>query len=98
MKKLRFKNDIVYAKLEKYRDGSPAITMYTDDGEPYMVATTYLPGVQLKDDEIAIKDWSENRGILDVLIKAGVVSKPIRVEKSGFVDVPIVKLNRAKLI
>lgn len=98
MKKLRFKDDIVYAKLEKYRDNSPAISLYTDDGEPYMIATVKLPDVVLKSDEVAIKDWSENRGILDVLIKAGVVSKPVRFEKTGFVTVPIVKLNRAKLI
>ena len=41
---------------------------------------------------VAIKNWSENEGILNILIREGVVSTPSHFIKSGFVDIPVCKL------
>jgi len=60
--------------------------------EPIAVATVNLPNIPMKDNEIAIKDYSENETMLDVLISAGVVSKPIREVQTGYVTIPICEL------
>ena len=50
------------------------------------------PSEVLKNGHVAIKNWSENEGILNVLIREGVVSTPSHFIKSGFVDIPVCKL------
>ena len=62
------------------------------DGSPVAVATINLPDQPLKDNEIFIKDYSENSGMLDSLMAAGIVSAPIEMVKSGFVEIPKCKL------
>jgi hypothetical protein len=42
--------------------------------------------------EMAIKDYSENAGLLQVLIDAGVVSEPVGYVRSGFVEIPVCDL------
>lgn len=62
-----------------------------EDNEPFMTASVSVEA-ELEADEVAIKNYSENEGILDELIKNGVVSKPHKVINSGFVTIPICKL------
>lgn len=59
------------------------------DGEPVAAATVNLPGARLATDEVAIKNYAENEGLLEVLLSAGVVSPPDRFESSGFVTIPV---------
>lgn len=81
----------LFIKKGFYRDGSVSIQLFdSEDGSPYATATTHLSG-QLEKGEIAIKDWSENEGILDFLIENNIVTKPHRFINSGFVSVPICK-------
>lgn len=44
--------------------------------EPWAMPTVKVPG--LAPGEYAIKDWSENSGILPALISLKIVSKPVR--------------------
>jgi hypothetical protein len=60
--------------------------------EPVAMATVNLPNEKMEPDEVAIKDYSENEGMLECLMKAGIISKPLRIVQSGFVSVPICKL------
>jgi hypothetical protein len=77
----------------QYRNGQRAIEMIDEaDGAPYAVATVALVEEQLSADEVAIKNWSENEGVLESLIENEIVSAPIRYVSSGFVQVPICKL------
>jgi hypothetical protein len=77
----------------QYRNGQRAIEMIDEaDGAPYAVATVALVNEQLSADEVAIKNWSENDGVLESLIENEIVSAPIRYVSSGFVQVPICKL------
>jgi hypothetical protein len=77
----------------KYRNGQRAIEMIDEaDGAPYAVASVALVDEFLSDDEVAIKNWSENAGVLESLIENEIVSAPIRYAYSGFVQVPICKL------
>jgi hypothetical protein len=55
-------------------------------------ATTNLPGADLADGEVFIKDWSDNGGMLAALVAAKVVEPTGRTVKSGFVRVPACRL------
>jgi hypothetical protein len=55
------------------------------DGEPVAIATVNLPELALAADEVVIKDYSENEGMLATLLAAGVVSPPLREVQSGYV-------------
>lgn len=82
------------AKLElqfdQYINGQIAIQAF-QDGERYMTITCALDCCLLTG-EVAIKNYSENEGILDDLIKEGIVAKPHRKIRSGFVEIPICRL------
>ena len=74
----------------KYFNGRMAIQLIDfDDGSPIATASVNLPDVHMETDEIAIKDYNENKGVLDALVEAGIVSKPLRYESSGYVTIPI---------
>ena len=69
------------------------ISLETEDGEPWCDATKNAPG--LDHDEIAIKDYSENAGILQALYDAGYIEKPHRQEQSGFTQLEITRMTPA---
>ena len=57
----------------------------SDDDEVYAHATSDLPWVKLNDDEVMIKDWSENKGIVAPLQEAKVIGEKLREDNmSGF--------------
>jgi len=83
---------LVFIRGEKYPDGSPKIQLYdSSDGTPYAIATTKIQGV-LQEGEVAVKDWSENEGMLNFLVENRFVEKPHRFVEQGYVKIPICKL------
>lgn len=66
-------------------------------GEPIAVATVNLPDIQLKENEIIIKNYSENSGMLDVLKKSGFITDTKREITSGFVTVQVVEKTQKLL-
>lgn len=60
-------------RFGRYVDGSIAIQCYTTKGEP-----TFKPTVCVDEPApegyVWLKGWSENEGVIDALVKAGVVS------------------------
>ncbi len=81
------------ASFAKYGNGQTAIKLIdTEDGMPYATATVCVEDNLLKEDEVAIKDYSENAGILDSLIEANIIDHPHAFIQSGFVKIPICKL------
>lgn len=77
----------------QYGNGRTALELIdSTDGEPVMVATVNVPDIPLEENEVIIKDYSENEGVLDCLIKEGIVSKPKRHISTGFVLCPVVDL------
>ena len=62
------------------------------DGEPVVTATVNIPEIPLKDDEVLIKDYSENEGMLELLIREGIVEKLNQIVFSGYVEIPKCKL------
>lgn len=62
------------------------------DGEPIAKATVNIAEIDVNDDEVVIKDYSENEGMLDALVSAGVIGKPVRWVNSGHAICPVCKL------
>jgi hypothetical protein len=51
-----------------------SIQLYEQEtGEPFMTASVNMPDEYLTEDMVCIKNYSENEGILDVLINAQIV-------------------------
>jgi hypothetical protein len=77
----------------KYSNGRVAIGLViSSTGEPMTVASINFPFVEMANDEVAIKNYSENEGILDLLIAANIISTPVRFTQSGFIQSPICKI------
>ena len=64
----------------------------SDDGESLAVATINIPEEYLAKDEVIIKDYSDNEGMLDTLMNAGIISGPKRYTNSVYMKAPICKL------
>ncbi len=83
----------VYLSFGAYRNGRTAIELLdANDGFPVMVATVNLDNAPLTGDEIIIKDYSENEGVLDFLVQNKITSRPKRWISSGWVTCPVVDL------
>jgi hypothetical protein len=79
-------------QVEKYQSGYKAIRLVDqEDGQSVVIATVNLD--ELDSDEIAIKDYSENEGVYDALLDAGVIFPKHRELSTGFVTVPVCKLT-----
>lgn len=82
------------AQIGKYPNGQTRIQLYdVIDGMPYATATAPVEDGILKEGEVAIKDWSENAGILDSLIDGNIIEEPHAYIQSSYVKVPICKLK-----
>lgn len=80
---------LVEIKISNYQNGQKRIDFIdSEDGFPVLVATVAIKE-ELNPSEIAIKNYSENEGVLDFLIKEGIVSPPLRYFNSGYVNIPI---------
>ena len=62
-----------------------------EDGTPYSTVTVNLPGEKMEVNEIAVKDHSENEGMLKFLQDNKLASPVKRYTKSGYVEIPIVE-------
>jgi hypothetical protein len=88
------KSTVVRVELGKYANGRTRINLIDDlDNEPYATATTNLPEVLLLDNEVFIKDYSENEGVLEFLTTNNIVIATDKWATSGFVDVQVCTLN-----
>jgi len=87
----------VTVNIRKYNNGRPAIELLEIDPDygytPYMTASVNIPNVLLQDNEVLIKDYSENEGITNFLAKHNIVTPTNNWVKSGYVDVQVCVLN-----
>ena len=91
---IKFKDWNCIVTLTKYRDGNKALVLTDiEDGLPIANASVNLPDHNIPKGYIAIKNYSENEGILSTLVKAGIVDFPTSYVKNGFVEIPVCKLN-----
>jgi hypothetical protein len=93
MKPVRFLGSDCVIEKRRYANGRPALVLNeAGSGELFAVATVNLPDVPAAPNQVFIKDYSENEGILAVVEAAGVVkSMNVRISTS-FASLPICEL------
>ena len=71
--------------MEQYAQGRGLSLRLVDaeDGSSIARATSQLPGMTLPSDEVLIKNYSENAGVLDALTMAGLLTVTGRTVRSG---------------
>jgi hypothetical protein len=63
------------------------------DGTPYAIATANIPALENLEGYVAVKDYSENEGMLSFLVENGIVEPPVTFVKENYVSFPICKLK-----
>lgn len=95
MIKVKFLDYDCVVRFSNYASNNrTAIQLFVEEtGEPMCTASVNLVDEPITEDEIAIKDYSENSGIARVLSRAGIIAhEPLRYVNSGHVTIPIYKL------
>lgn len=81
----------------EYSNGRLYIGAYNSEEGPMFDATINLPKHNIASDEAFIKNYSENEGVLEFLMENDIVLKVVYYVPSGFVMVPLCKLNMEKI-
>ena len=92
MTQVRFRDTDCTVQKRQYGNGRVALILVDEEG-PVATATVNLPGVKLEPNQVLVKDWSENAGLLAALVAAGVVQPTGETVRSGFVEVPVCELQ-----
>lgn len=78
----------------KYAQGNIALSIESLDLEPMMTASINLPDYTFGPGQVAVKNWSENEGIEEALVKAEVLwPNRLGVRATGFVFAHIYLLH-----
>ena len=90
-KVVKFLGEELTPVMNRYVNGQNAIQLVDSDGMPFMTASVAFD-VNIADDEVLIKNYSENEGILEALIDANIIEKPYAAIETGFVKLHIAAL------
>ena len=74
MKTVTFNGAECSLEFLQYTNGNPALQLW-HEGMPYAMATVNDPDVELEPAQVLIKDYSENFGMVDALVAAGIVTR-----------------------
>lgn len=77
--------------FRRYQTGNIAMALYTETNEPWSNATTNVDGLGVT--EVAVKDYAENHGLYEDLLKAGIINPAHRTIESGYVKIPVCSLT-----
>jgi hypothetical protein len=93
MKTVKINKRECLVEKSRYSNGHAALKLtLANSGEDYMLVSAYMPVFDLGQNEVVVKDYSENKGILAVLESAGILRPTGHIIQSGFVDLPICEL------
>ncbi|MDD5065006.1 MAG: hypothetical protein PHQ35_09665 [Phycisphaerae bacterium] len=91
---VKFKNWLCNTNVAHYSNKRTAIVLTdSEDGSPIATATVNIPEEKIEPDEIIVKDYSENEGMLKALTDVGIVIKVVRMVSTGYVECPVCKVN-----
>ena len=79
-----------------YGNGNRALRVESLTEGPICICSVN-PGVPVPDDCIAIKDYSENAGMVHTLKQMGIIDRKVDEIPSGFVTIPVYTLTPAGL-
>jgi hypothetical protein len=91
-KKVTLFGEELIMELHHFNNGRIALLLVDDYGEPYTKININIPEMPLDDDEIVVKNYGENKGILEQLIAQGIVTDTGKRVQTGYVKSPVCKL------
>ena len=94
--KTKYCNEEVELLFGHYGNGSTAIQAMSLQGEPIFRATVALDEIPVKG-FVFLKGWSENEGVPEALVKAGIVELTGRKIKAGYCEAQEAKLLLSEL-
>ena len=84
---------IVETRLATYANGGRALQLYCPDGEPWATVSVKT-SIDVPPDAIAVKTWSENEGLLALLLDAEILVGPLLFEiPCGYAAATVYALN-----
>ncbi len=90
---MKFNNFEVKISFGRYPNNRPYIILLDKkERNKILNCTVNLPHDEIADDEVAVKNYSENAGMLSFLYENQIISKPVRFIESGYVVIPICKI------
>lgn len=94
LRNLKYKNYDCVLRSSRYNyGGGIALQLFdANDGELISVCTVNLPEEELGENEVFIKDYSENEGMVNFLVNEGIIELTGETVQSGFVSVPKARL------
>lgn len=88
-----FAGTVCALRWGRYSNGRLALQLReADTGAPVATASVHVPEAALAADELVIKNYSENAGILGALVEAGVVAPTGRSVRVGMVMAPVARV------
>lgn len=84
-----------YANLvfKRYETGQIAMLLIAEDGTQLAHITRHVPGQDIRYKQVVIKDYSENKGLLQTLIDNRIVSLPRKTIRVGFTELHVCDLE-----
>lgn len=92
-KVVKFLGEELTPVMNRYANGQNAIQLVDSDGMPFMTASV-AHDINIADDEVIIKNYSENEGILEALIEADIIEKPFAEIPVNFVTLYVAALRK----
>ena len=86
-----FLGNRLYLKKARYQNNNTALVAADEDGVPFITVSVNVS--PLPPDRAAIKNYSENEGVFEALIAAGLVTDTGETIRSGFVTCPVARFN-----
>lgn len=77
----------------RYSNNRIGLQLFTDYGEPFAKITVNLPDQPAPNDDLFIKDYSENELVVAKMVEMGWLVRTGERVQSGFVSVPIMRLG-----
>lgn len=78
----------------KHPNGQTRIDLIdVEDGCPFATATVSVEGSFFEEDEVFVKNYSENVGVLTFLVTNNIVHPPHRQISGGYVNIPVCRLK-----
>ena len=89
---VKFLGEVLTPVIGRYANGQTSIQLVDEDGMPFMTASV-AHDINISDDEVIIKNYSENEGILDALIEEGIIHPPYTEIPVNFVTLYVAVLK-----
>ena len=83
-------------KTGQYGNGNLALQVVSQDEGPICICTVN-PGEVVTHDAIAVKNYSENVGMVEILTEMGIIGRELYCIPSGSVSIPVHKLTEKGL-